>query len=236
MSQLIILSAALLGALAVACAGNDDNPPEADVFRLPWTAGESWFFLSGPHCDSSADICPDGAARYALDFAPRAPLTGFLCDPSANDEYWVTAAAAGVVRIADRSLVEVDHGDGLRTGYYHLRSSSLAVAPGDFVEAGAPLGNPSCEHRRGGAVPGPHVHFYFCTTDDTTAACLDDRASLLAAAGRTLSGWRIEAAEKNYSGSLVRGDETRTATALSCPATDPASGCAGVRNDVTPHR
>ena len=67
------------------------------------------------------------------------------------------AAAAGVVRIADRSLVEVEHSDGLRTGYYHLRSSSLAVAPGDVVEAGAPLGNPSCEHRRGGVHSGHDV-------------------------------------------------------------------------------
>ena len=235
MSRLIILSAVLL-ALAAACAGNEDEPLEADAFRLPWTADEAWFLVAGPHCDSSAEICPAGAARYALDFAPRAPLTGFLCAPSANDDYWVTAAAAGVVRIADRSLVEVEHGDGLRTGYYHLRSSSLAVAPGDFVEAGAPLGNPSCEHRRGGTVPGPHVHFYFCATDDATAACLDDRSSLLAAEGRTLSGWRIQAAEKNYSGSLTRGDETRTATALNCSAADSASDCAGVRNDVTPRQ
>ncbi|MCI0832414.1 MAG: hypothetical protein J4N72_07185, partial [Chloroflexi bacterium] len=92
------------------------------------------------------------------------------------------------------------------------------------------------EHRRGGTVPGPHVHFYFCAGDDATTACLDDRPSLLEAAGRTLSGWRIEAADKNYSGSLTRGDETRTATALNCSAADPASGCAGVRNDVTPQR
>ena len=235
MTRLIILSAALL-VLAVACAKNDDEPLEADAFRLPWAADEAWFFVGGPHCDSATDICPNGAERYALDFAPRAPLTGFLCDPSANDEYWVTAAAAGVVRIADRSLVEVEHGDGIRTGYYHLRSSTLAVAPGDFVEAGAPLGNPSCEHRRGGAAPGPHVHFYFCAIDDPAAACLDNRPSLLAAEGRTLSGWRIQTVGQNYSGSLVRGDETRTATALSCSAADPASGCAGLRNEVTPRR
>ncbi|MCH7484535.1 MAG: M23 family metallopeptidase [Chloroflexi bacterium] len=236
MSRLIILSAALL-ALAVACAGNDnDDLLEADAFRLPWAADEAWFFVGGPHCDSPTDVCPSSAARYALDFAPRAPLTGFLCDPSENDEYWVTAAAAGVVRIADRSLVEIEHGDGIRTGYYHLRSSSLTVAPGDHVEAAAPLGNPSCEHRRGGAVPGPHVHFYFCATDDATAACLDDRASLLAAEGRTLSGWRIQAAKQNYFGSLVRGDETRTATALNCSAEDPDGSCAGVRNDLTPRR
>ena len=236
MGRLIILSAALL-VLAIACAGSDkDDLPQANAFRLPWAADEVWFFVGGPHCDSAADDCPNDAARYALDFAPRAPLTGFLCAPSGNDDYWVTAAASGVVRIADRSLVEIDHGDGIRTGYYHLRSSSLAVAPGDHVEAGAPLGNPSCEHRRGGAVPGPHVHFYFCATDDPAAACLDNRASLLEAEGRTLSGWRIQAAEQNYSGSLVRGDETRTATALNCAGANPASGCAGVRNDVTPRR
>lgn len=234
MRPLIILGAALL-VFAVACARNDnDDPPEVDAFRLPWTADETWFFVGGPHCDTRSEACPNGAVRYALDFAPRAPLTGFLCNPSENDEYWVTAAAAGVVRIASLSLVEVEHDNGIRTGYYHLLSSSLTVAPGDLVEAGAPLGNTSCEHRRGGAVPGPHVHFYFCATDDPAAACLDDRASLLAAEGRTLSGWRIQAAEQNYSGSLVRGDETRTATALSCSAADPDDGCAGLRNDVTP--
>jgi len=233
---MIILSMASL-ALAFACAGNDDDDLlETDEFRLPWAADEAWFFVGGPHCDSPADVCPDGAARYALDFAPRAPLTGFLCDPSANDEYWVTAAAAGVVRIADRSLVEVEHDNGTRTGYYHLRSSSLAVAPGDHIEAGAALGNPSCEHRRGGTAPGPHVHFYFCATEDPTAACLDNRASLLAAEARTLSGWQIQAGEKNYSGSLLRGDETRPATPLSCSAADPDEGCDGVRNDVAPRR
>jgi len=234
MRQLIILGAALL-VLAIACAGNDnDDPPEVDAFQLPWAADEDWFFVGGPHCDTRAEACPNGASRYALDFAPRAPLTGFLCNPSENDKYWVTAAAAGVVRIADLSLVEVEHDDGIRTGYYHLRSSSLAVAPGDLVEAGAPLGNTSCEHRRGGSVPGPHVHFYFCATDDPAAACLDDRASFLAAEGRTLSGWQIQAAKQNYSGSLVRGEETRTATALNCAGANPASDCDGVRNDVTP--
>ncbi len=235
MSRLIILSAVSL-ALAVACTGDDGDPRDADSFRLPWAADEAWFFVGGPHCDSAADICPSGAPRYALDFAPRAPLTGFLCDPSENDEYWITAAASGVVRVADRSLVEIEHGDGIRTGYYHLRSSSLAVAPGDIVEAGAPLGNPSCEHRRGGTVPGPHLHLYFCTAVEPAAACLDDRASLLTAEGRTLSGWQIQAGEDNYSGNLLRGGDTRTATALACPATNADEDCAGVRNDVTPNR
>ncbi len=230
---MIVLSMALL-VLAVACAGNDeDDLLETDAFQLPWAADEAWFFVGGPHCDSAADACPGSAARYALDFAPRAPLTGFLCDPSENDDYWVTAAAGGVVRIADRSLVEVEHDEGIRTGYYHLRSSSLAVAPGDIVEAGAPLGNPSCEHRRGGTAPGPHLHFYFCATNDPSAACLDNRASLLAAEGRTLSDWRIQAAGENYSGSLVRGDETRTATPLSCSIANPDAECGGMRNDVS---
>jgi len=235
MSRMIVLSMALLVlAVAVACAGNDeDDLLETDAFQLPWTGDEAWFFVGGPHCDSAAGVCPGSAARYALDFAPRAPLTGFLCDPSENDDYWVTAAAGGVVRIADRSLVEVEHDEGIRTGYYHLRSSSLAVTPGDIVEAGAPLGNPSCEHRRGGTVPGPHVHFYFCMTNDPSAACLDSRASLLAAEGRTLSGWRIQMAGENYSGNLVRGDETRTATPLSCSGANPDAECGGRRNDVS---
>ncbi|HEY5639261.1 MAG TPA: M23 family metallopeptidase [Dehalococcoidia bacterium] len=233
MSRSFILAVALV-AIAIACTADGDGELEAGAFRLPWSTDEAWFFLGGPHCDSSADICPSGTPRYALDFAPRAPLTGFLCDPSGNDQYWVTAAAGGVVRIADRSLVEVEHPDGTRTGYYHLRSSSMAVSPGDTVDAGAPLGNPSCEHRRGGTVPGPHVHFYVCSGAGPADACLDDRASLLAAEGRTLSGWRIEAGDKNYAGTLERDGEIRTATALPCPATNPDEGCAAARNDIHP--
>ncbi len=135
------------------------------------------------------------------------------------------------MRVADRSLVEIEHDDGIRTGYYHLRSSSMAVAPGDAVEPGSPLGNPSCEHRRGGTVPGPHLHFYFCATGGPAAACLEDRSSFLEAAGRSLSGWLIQAGDENYSGSLLRGGDTRTAALFNC-STDPDPECGSARNDV----
>ncbi|HEY5639114.1 MAG TPA: M23 family metallopeptidase [Dehalococcoidia bacterium] len=230
MGRLIILAVAAL-AFAVACSGKDDDRSEAAAFLLPWQSDEAWFLVGGPHCDSPREVCPSGATRYALDFAPRAPLTGFLCDPSENDRYLVTAAAAGIVRIADRSLVEIEHEGGIRTGYYHLRSSSMAVAPGEIVEPGAPLGNPSCEHRRGGTVPGPHVHFYFCATGDPAAACLDDRSSFLEASGRSLAGWLIQAGAENYAGSLLRGGETRTAALFNC-STDPDPECGNARNDV----
>ncbi len=70
----------------------------------------------------------------------------------------VVAAARGVVAlVADFYLagraVYLDHGGGLVTGYFHL--SRAAVAAGDTVEAGAPIGAVG----RSGRVTGPHLHW-----------------------------------------------------------------------------
>jgi len=53
------------------------------------------------------------------------------------------------------NAVVVDHGGGWETQYSHLRRGSLAVRPGDRVEAGAPLG----EIGLSGNTEFPHVDF-----------------------------------------------------------------------------
>ncbi|CAO3439806.1 Peptidase, M23/M37 family [Azospirillum doebereinerae] len=53
------------------------------------------------------------------------------------------------------NAVVVDHGSGWETQYSHLRRGSLAVKPGDRVDAGAPLG----EIGLSGNTEFPHVDF-----------------------------------------------------------------------------
>jgi hypothetical protein len=201
---------------------------------LPWTAGETWFFVGGPHCDSAANACADGEPRYALDFAPFAPIFGNLCAPSRIENHWVTAAAPGTVRVASRSLVEIEHEGGSRTGYYHLLTSSIAVEVGDTVGAGSRLGQPSCEQLRGGDSRGPHVHFYVCGASPADDECLGNPDAVVEADDWTLAGWRVNLGEMNYEGTLERAGETRTAVNERCDGEPTAStACDGIRNDVT---
>lgn len=69
---------------------------------------------------------------------------------------WVTGA--GIVSYADRrggygKLVEVDHGNGIRTRYAHL--DSIHVEVGDVVTRGEQIG----ELGSTGRSTGPHVHY-----------------------------------------------------------------------------
>jgi murein DD-endopeptidase MepM/ murein hydrolase activator NlpD len=74
------------------------------------------------------------------------------------------AAAAGKVQVAGKSATGfrlwIDHGNGLRSGYFHL--STLVVAIGQVVTVGQPLGlvgdNPA-DH------DGRHLHFELSPVD-----------------------------------------------------------------------
>ena len=238
MKLLALLTSLSVAVLALSSCDDDADTDRAGAeaggsasFALPWPSAETWFFVGGPHCDSAGEECSD-QPRYALDFAPIAPMYGNLCVPSVIEQYWVTAAAPGTVRVTDRSLVEIEHESGLRTGYYHLLTSSISVAPGDLVEQGDRLGHPSCEHLRGGESSGPHVHFYVCRASMTDQACLGDQELLLSAEGRELGGWTIGAGDANYEGTLERGGELREAVNDRCDNSDQADNCGSIRNDI----
>lgn len=123
----------------------------------------------------------------------------------------VRAAAAGIVRavrdgepderveergraaVAGRECgngVLLDHGDGWQTQYCHLRRGSVAVAPGDRVAAGAPLGLVGLS----GLTSFPHLHFEVRqgrrTIDPFTARPIGEGGC-----GTTVAGlWRPETA------------------------------------------
>lgn len=108
----------------------------------PWKAGDQPAFVG----DHGAAGRP-GAPRWVVP-------TGVLA----------IAAAPGTVQLADNSPTGwrcwIDHGNGLRSGYFHLLD--LRVKPGELVEVGHPLGlvgdNPSDDD-------GRHLHFEVSPVD-----------------------------------------------------------------------
>jgi LasA protease len=167
---------------------------EQPLLELPFAPGEAWSLTAGPH-----NAWSSGTPRGALDLSP---ITGG--DPCAVSARWVTASAPGVVvRAADNAVVLDLDGDGYEsTGwvvlYYHLADDGM-IAPGTQVSEGDWLGHPSCQ---GGRATGKHVHVVRKYNGEWLAA--DGPVPLV------LSGWRAVADERNYYGSLVRGNEVVT--------------------------
>jgi len=116
--------------------------------------GCDWFYEWRP--GDKPDLVGDrGAAGRQADGSPRWVVPyGVLAQ----------AAAAGTVQIAGNSetghRVWIDHGNGLRTGYFHLLD--LRVEVGDKIEAGEPIGlvgdNPK-------DFDGRHLHFEVSPVD-----------------------------------------------------------------------
>ncbi|MCJ7626482.1 MAG: LysM peptidoglycan-binding domain-containing protein [Anaerolineaceae bacterium] len=118
--------------------------------KLPFEKGYAWAFTGGPHTGWG-----EGAPLAALDFAPPAVVGG--CSPT---EEWATAVASGEVVRTGIAIVLLDlDGDGYeQTGwvvfYLHLGTKNMAEE-GQYLNAGDPVGHPSCE---GGRSTGTHVH------------------------------------------------------------------------------
>lgn len=121
------------------------QPPLA----LPFGPDRIWTFTGGPHPAWGRKV-----PWAAVDFAP-AGISG--CEQSAE---FVLASAPGVIARAGDSTVVLDlDGDGYEgTGwvlfYFHIEERDM-IRAGTVVEAGDPIGHPSCE---GGTATGTHVH------------------------------------------------------------------------------
>lgn len=159
--------------------------------ELPFAPGERWSLSGGPHTSWNA-----GTPRGALDFSPVTDEA--VC---AVSRAWARAAAPGVVARSAHNVLALDlDGDGYEgTGwvlvYLHLAAKDMAPA-GITVGLDDPLGHPSCERGRS---TGKHVHLARKYNGEWLAA--DGPLPFV------LSGWQAKAGERNYQGSLVRGDE-----------------------------
>ncbi len=173
-------------------------PPDLaqPTLRLPWEGGETWYLTGGPH-----EGWGTGSAWAAVDFVPGEKMLG--CAPSAS---WITAAASGKVVRSENGVVILDlDGDGFEQSgwtllYLHVYADGRVPA-GVFVERGERIGRPSCE---GGIAEATHLHF----------ARRYNGEWIPAGSGPiplTLSGWTAYDDLMPYDGSMVKGEQTRTA-------------------------
>src|SRR5687767_8250728 len=134
------------------------------------TQGISWLFNNYVDIDPRADICRDytgGTYCYDGHNGWDWPVANFRQMDVGYDVY---AAAAGTVVEAhdgefDRNdesgigassnYVQIDHGGGWLTTYYHLRRDSVAVSVGQVIPAGFKLGLVGSS----GNSTGPHLHW-----------------------------------------------------------------------------
>ncbi len=185
-------------------------PPDlaAPELVLPWDRGLTWFLTGGPHGGWG-----DGSAWAAIDFVSDEP--GLGC---AAARQWATAMAEGLVVRSEDGEVWLDlDGDGaVQTGwvlfYLHLAAEGRVQA-GTWVQPGDRLGHPSCE---GGFSTATHLHIARRYNGEWIAA--DGPLPLV------LDGWQARSDGVEYDGSLVKGDQVRTA----CECTEPDFN--GIRN------
>ena len=172
-------------------------------FRLPFGPGMEWAYTGGPHTGYGL-----GAPYAAIDFAPGAIKGG--CTPT-----WTlaTAVAPGVVARSETGTVILDlDGDGdERTGWvvFYLHVGTEGRAPvGRVLEAGDPIGYPSCE---GGRTTGTHIHIARKYNGEWIMA-----DGVLAF---NLEGWVAHNGASEYQGTLTRN----TKIIVACDCSDAAS-------------
>jgi LasA protease len=174
---------------------SDLQQPELD---LPLQPGLKWAYTGGPHSGWGV-----GFPFAAVDFAPPAEIAG--CDPS---PYWVTSASDGVISRVDNGSLTVDlDGDGKSaTGwtvqYIHL-STVKTFSKGESVQKGELLGHPSCI---GGNSSGRNIHIARLYNGEWIPAG--------GVIPMVLGGWKAAYGEKEYKGSLMKGDLTLKASSV----------------------
>ena len=118
------------GALAV------PQLPPVDMFQLPWDQGLAWFAVDG--FDNGSKRPASSSHNYklggAIDFAPR--NTMFTGEDTSN--FWVTAAAAGIVVETSNCHLGIAHDGGWITQYLFL--GNIQVNLGDTVTRNQRLG------------------------------------------------------------------------------------------------
>ncbi len=151
---------------------------------LPWKKGKTWRLTGGPHHFNGGRKRP----WSSIDFAGPTPGTSVK----------VRAAGGGIVVRPCRNLVQIRHGDGWATSYYHLKY--IAVKKGQSVARGQFLGYTSNRAGCGGSSTGPHVHFSLLKS-----------GSFVNIRGHTIGGWTVKEGGEPYEGCMVKDGVRRCA-------------------------
>jgi len=159
----LFLAITLLALLVSVVPGNASaqttSIPPADIFQLPWTQGEAWISMDG--FDNGTKRLPTSPHNYkmggAIDFTPHENV--YVGMDTSN--FWVRAAAMGIVYETSSCHVKIDHGNGWTTEYWHL--DNLQVSKGSVVYRNQKLGIiANSKYQKvclGNEYPGPHLHF-----------------------------------------------------------------------------
>jgi murein DD-endopeptidase MepM/ murein hydrolase activator NlpD len=104
-------------------------PPPLDMFQLPWDQGIAWVAIDG--IDNGTKRPASSSHNYrlggAIDFAPKSKMT----TGENTSNFWVTAAAAGVVVEKSSCHLSIAHDNGWLTQYQFL--GNIQVNLGDSV-------------------------------------------------------------------------------------------------------
>jgi hypothetical protein len=166
---------------------NSIDPPAAppdSLLQLPFPQGATWTY-GGPHSWNGDNTPPFSS----MDFF----LTGGTC--AAPPFYYAVAAAGGTAYHPSSysCWIEINHGGGWTTSYYHLRNTFA----GGSVSRNWLMGSIACETCAGGWASGPHVHF-----------SLKYNGSYISLEGVKLSGWTVHVGSTAYTSGYIERDGT----------------------------
>lgn len=168
-------------------ASNDINPasaPSDSLLMFPFPLGARWSF-GGPHSWAGDNTPPFSS----MDFFSG----GGTCGAPPN--LYSVASASG---IADRPYgyscwLEIIHGDGWVTSYYHLLD--MVDPQSSILAQNASLGTIACETCAGGWATGPHVHW-----------SLKYNGAYVSLEGVKASGWTIHVGPEAYDTGYIERD------------------------------
>lgn len=171
-----------VNALDEANAIDPPAAPPADLLQFPFPLGAVWYF-NGPH-SWNGDSTPPFAS---MDFYAG----GGTC--SAPPYLFSVAAASGsTIHPSHYSCwIEIDHGGGWTTSYYHL----INTHQGTSILRNGRMGTIDCQTCAGGYATGPHVHF-----------SLKYNGSYVSLEGTKLSGWTVHVGNQAYYSGSIRRD------------------------------
>ncbi|MEW6569468.1 MAG: M23 family metallopeptidase, partial [Chloroflexota bacterium] len=162
---------------------NSATTPPATLLQFPFPQGATWHF-NGPHSWNGGSAPPPYSS---MDFYSG----GATC--SAPPNLWSVAAASGTsYRPSNYTCwLEIDHGAGWTSSYYHLRNTYS----GGAISQNASLGSIACEICAGGFATGPHVHF-----------SLKYNGAHISLEGAVLSGWTVHVGPTPYNSGWLERD------------------------------